>query len=205
MLPTIPVNTTAFRVVIIFLAFILLVILAGYLRLEEPDLKKSEIIKIINSGLVIIGLMYSILTFESNQIKNRHDIRVRKCSATYNVIREWHMSPMMDYSKICKEFELKNEYQLLKNDIESFMQEFDNSINSEYRKSLICVLNYFESIAVAISEDLLDELFTKKYFRLIFLEFYDDYFFFIHERRKIKNDNEIWQEYTRLAYKWKTS
>jgi hypothetical protein len=178
-------------------------LLAWYLHREEPELKKSEIIKILNSGLVIIGVIYSILTYESNQVKNHHDTRVRKSSATYNVIREWHTSPMIDYSKICKEFESKKEYELLQNDIGAFMQEFNNSINLEYRKSLICILNYFESVAAAISEELMDELFMKKYFRIIFVDFYDNYIPFIRERRRMKNDHEIWDEFTTLVERWK--
>src|SRR3954462_1056520 len=104
------INSRAFRAILVFLAFILLILLACYLHSEEPDLKKSELFKFVNSGLVIIAVMYSILTYESNQIKNRHDTRVRKSSATYNAIGEWHVSPMMDYSKNCKEFESKKEY-----------------------------------------------------------------------------------------------
>ena len=203
MLPTTTINSRAFRAILIFLAFILLILLACYLQHEEPDLKKSEIFKIVNSGLVIIGVMYSILTYESNQIKNWHDTRVRKSSATYNAIGEWHVSPMMDYSKICKEFESKKEYQLLKDDIEMFMQEFNKSINFEYRRSLICILNYFESMAAGIGEDLMDEIFMKKFFRKIFYDFYDAYFLFIQERRRINNDHEIWQEFTTLVERWK--
>jgi hypothetical protein len=203
MLPTTSINSSAFRAILVFLAFILLMLLACYLHSEEPDLKKSELFKVVNSGLVIIGVIYSMLTYESNQVKNRHDTRVRKSSATYNAIGEWHASPMMDYSKICKEFESKNEYQLLKDDIEMFMHEFNKSINFEYRKSLICILNYFESMAAGIGEDLMDEVFMRKFFRKIFFEFYDTYFPFIQERRRINNDDEIWQEFTTLVQRWK--
>ena len=203
MLPTTTINNRAFRAILVFLSFILLMLLAWYLHQEEPELKKSEIIKILNSGLVIIGVIYSILTYESNQIKNRHDTRVRKSSATYSAIGEWHVSPMMDYSKICKEFESKNEYHLLKDDIDAFMREFNKDINFEYRRSLICILNYFESMSVAVSEDLMDELFMKKFFRNIFFEFYNVYFLFIEARRKEKNDHEIWLEFTTLVQRWK--
>lgn len=203
MLPATSINSRAFRALLVFLAFILLILLACYLHREEPDLKKSELFKVVNSGLVIIGVMYSMLTYESNQVKNHHDMRVSKCSATYKVMREWHTSPMMDYSKICKEFESKKEYQLLQDDIEMFMHEFDKNINLEYRKSLICILNYFESIGVGISEDLMDELFMKKYFRKLFYDFYDTYFHFIQERRRMNNDDEIWQEFTTLVKRWK--
>lgn len=203
MLPTTTINNRAFRAILVFLSFILLMLLAWYLHQEEPELKKSEIIKILNSGLVIIGVIYSILTYESNQIKNRHDTRVRKSSATYDVIKEWHTSSMIDYSKICKEFESKKEYALLQNDIGAFMHEFNKGVNLEYRKSLICILNYFESMAVAISEDLMDELFMKKCFSKIFFKFYNAYILFIEERRRIKNDPEMWREFTILVERWK--
>jgi hypothetical protein len=106
-----------------------LILLACYLHIEEPDLKLSEIFKIVNSGLVIIGIIYSVFTYESNQVKNLHEIRIRKSSATYNVMREWHISPMLDYSKICKEFESKHEYKILHSDIETFMIQFNESVN----------------------------------------------------------------------------
>jgi len=197
-------NTTAFRAALVLFAFILLMGLAFYLHKEEPELKKSEIVKILNSGLVIIGLMYSILTYESNQVKIRHDIRVNKCSATYKAMGEWYASPMIDYLRVCKEFELKDEYHLLKNDIDAFMIIFEDNVNIEYRKSLINILNYFEIMATAVNEDLMDELFMKKYFRRIFVHHYNTYFLFIEKRRDTKNDPEIWKEFTSLVQKWNT-
>jgi hypothetical protein len=148
--------------------------------------------------------MYSILTYESNKVKIRHDIRVNKCSATFKAIGEWYVSPMLDHIKICKDFECKKEYQLLKNDIAAFIVELEKPVNLDYRKSLFCIFNYFESTALAVNEGLMDELFIKKYFRGTFFEFYDAYFLFIEIRRKIKNDQEIFSEFTNLVNKWKS-
>lgn len=203
MLLNISVNNAALRAVLVFLAFLLLLSLAFYLHVEEPDLKKSEIIKIMNSGLVIIGIMYSILTYEFTQAKTRNDIRISKCSATYKIMGEWYTSPMIEYVKNCREFENRYEYQLLKDDIVIFTRIVENNINYEFRKSIFCILNYFEVIAVGISEDLMDERFVRKYFSIIFFDFYNTYFPFIEQRRKIKNDHEIWKEFTNLVNKWK--
>lgn len=131
-----------FYVILVLFTILLLTGITLYLHYEEPELKKSEIIKILNSSLIIIGLIYSILTYEFNQLKNLREIRVRKSTATYEVIKEWHSSPMIDYTKKCIEAELQND--LLKKDIDTFMKELDYDINIEYRKSLIGVLNYFD-------------------------------------------------------------
>jgi hypothetical protein len=197
------INNTAFRAVLVFFAFILLIGLARYLHGEEPELKKSEIVKILNGGLVIIGIMYSILTYESNQVKIRHDIRVSKSSTTFKAMKEWNSSPMIDYMKICKDFQNKKEYKLLKNDIAAFIVEFEKPVNQEYQKSLFCILNYFETMAVGINEDLMDEEFMRKYFCNIFFEFYDTYYPFIKGIRKTKKDFSILSEFTNLVNKWR--
>jgi hypothetical protein len=197
------INSTAFRAVLVFFAFILLIGLAHYLHGEEPELKKSEIVKILNGGLVIIGIMYSILTYESNQVKIRHDIRVSKCSTTFKAMQEWNSASMIDYVKFCKDFQNRKEYKLLKNDTAAFIVEFEKSVNQEYRKSLLCILNYFESMAVGVNEDLMDEEFVKKYFENAFFEFYDTYYPFIKGLRKTKKNFTILSGFTNLVNKWR--
>lgn len=197
------IDNVQFRVSLLVLAIIALIILAFYLHCKEPQLTPSETAKIVTGGLVIIGLMYSILTYESNQKKNRHDIRIQKCSTTYKAIGEWHTSPMIDYSKCCIAFAQEKDYILLKTDVKAFVIAFDKPKNIEFRKSLICIFNYFESMSVAVNEDIMDEAFMKKYFRNIFYAFYDDYINFIKERRENKKNEEIWIEFTTLVEKWK--
>jgi hypothetical protein len=156
---------TFFRAMIILLAIIFLSVLAAYLHLQEPDLKQSEIIKILNGSMIIVGLAYTIMTYEFNHSKTLNEIRVRRTTATYEIIKEWNSAVMTNYQKICYEFENKHEIIFLHNDIDNFIEINNDGVNTEYIKSLTGILNYFESIAVGIGEDLMDETLMRKYFK----------------------------------------
>lgn len=192
------------RVFVLLSLFALLFAVAYYLNLVEPDLKKSELVKIVSGGLVIIGILYSILTYELTIGKNRQDIRIKKASSTFDAISEWHTSPMIDYSKIIQAFEDGHIFKFIKTDLDTFFIEFDKPEYLEARRALVCIFNYFETLASAVVEEIMDEGFMKRYFEHIFISYYDEYFEYVKERRIRKNNSSIWVEFTTLVEKWKT-
>jgi len=198
-------NRSIFRAMIIVFAIIFLSFLAAYLHIKEPDLKQSEMIKILNGSMIIIGLIYTIMTYEFNHSKTLFEIRVRKTTATYDMIREWHSSTMSEHQKRCYEFASENKNIFLNNDIQNFIVSFNSNINIEYKKSLSEVLNYFESIAVSVCEELTDEMLMKKHFRKLLFNFYDVYFPFIEDIRKTQMNDDIWKEFTNLVERWRIS
>jgi len=196
-------NYLPFRVFILICLFILLMAVAYYLHLVEPELKQSELVKIISGGLVIIGILYSILAYELNIGKNKQDIRIKKASATFDAISEWHTSPMIDYSKVIQQLEESTIFNLLKTDLNAFFVEFDKPEHLEGRRALVCVFNYFETLACAVVEHIMDERFLKRYFDHIFISYYDEYYEYVKARRIRKNNASIWIEFTNLVEKWK--
>jgi|GEM_PF-4237881 len=62
-----------FRNLVLAITICSLFFTAFYLHFTEPDLKLSEIVKIITGGFVVVGLIYSVMTYELNQRKNSHD------------------------------------------------------------------------------------------------------------------------------------
>lgn len=110
-------NFISIRIIIVVLFLLFLCLLCFYIHTKEPSLPLSELIKILLGGLVVIGLLYSILSYESSIKKTKHDIRIQKASITYSAMGEWHNPPMIDYAKVCSEFESKPEFKLMKTSI----------------------------------------------------------------------------------------
>jgi ribosomal protein S2 len=102
----------------------------------------------------------------------------------------------------CVDFEKTPTFSLLKTNTDQFFIEFYKPENDNSRKSIISILNYFETVSSAISEELLDDKFAERYFDNIFSEFYREYIIFIEERRKRKNVPTLYIEFTSLASKW---
>ena len=192
------------RILVIIIAIELLLITASYVHIQEPKLALSELVKIIISGLIIVGLIYTILTFEATQVKNLTDLRQQRATTTYNAISQWHTSPLIDYSKVIFEHEKGGILLLINEDPNKFEIEFAKPEKFEYRKALIGTLNYFESICSATSQNLMDEGYLKNFFENIFFLHYDDYISFIRNRRIIRKRDDIWYEFTTLVEKWET-
>lgn len=175
-----------------------------YLHNIEPNLSYSELVKITTGGFLLIGLIYSIMTYDLTQKKNQHDMRMQKMTATYNACSEWHSMTMMDHIVRLSEFGSKPEFKLIKSDIVKFAVFFDKEENKNHKISYLCLVNYFESLSIAADESLMDEEFVRKYFYGIFKRFYDDYLPYIQNRRMSTQNPKVLIGFTTIVEKWKT-
>jgi hypothetical protein len=191
------------RILLVLTVLVLLVLGIYALHLHDSSIQIGELIKIGTGGSVVIAILYSIMTYELNIKKNALDHRVRKGASTYSAASDWHKAPMIDYARISAKFLESPTYALLKTDIPNFFIEFAKDENIDQRKSLISILNYFETISVANNSEIMDDIFVQKYFKSIFYEYYDNYIVFINVRRKVKTKETIWIEFTNLVEQWK--
>ncbi len=194
----------AIRNIILIVAIIVVLSVAYFLHCSEPNLKYSELVKIATGGFVLIGLIYSIMTYELAQKKNQHDMRMQKISATYNACSEWYSLTMMEHSRRLTEFQTGSYSHLIKGNMVVLNAFFDDEKNSDLKTSYKCVFNYFESLAIASNESLMDEEFIRKYFSGVFKRYYNDFIPLIENRRISKKDQDILIGFTTLVEKWKT-
>lgn len=184
-------------------AFIIVIIgYANFLHQTEPKLALSELAKFVVSGLVVVGLFYSILAYEFGVKKSKLDRRVQKGQSTFNILSTWYNSPLIDYSKVIDSFEKSDKYSLLKNNIEEFEKYFEDVDKSiELRNAYRGIFNHFEIISAGIKEEVIDETFVKRYFKDIFFAYYEDWIAFIVRRRQKNPDAFL--EFTTLVENWR--
>ena len=131
------------------------------------------------------------MTFEFNVKKRREEVRSQKSLSTYSALKDWQNTPLIDYSQKIREFENGNDYQLLKGDMVKFENFFDALNQTELKKSVIAIFNYFESISCGVVEGVLDEGFVKRFFQTVFTLYYNDWILYIKVRRKTEDSIDL--------------
>jgi len=198
-------HSTSFRILILVLLVSGLIGLTCHFHFTDHSFTAAEAAKFFISGLVVIGLTYSILTFEFIVKKNRDERVSKLSSATFDILKSWYGSPLIEYLKFIYGFEKTEIFKLLNSDIGKFMAFFEGegSDSIEFRKSFNGILNYFEIICSGIKENVVDESFTKRYFEDVFYVYYDEWISLIKERRKKLPD--MFCEFTTLTEEWRKS
>lgn len=193
-----------FRLGTTIILILILSIVANNIAGSEPRIAYSELARFILSGLVAIGIYYSILTFEFNVKKNKEDRRIQKSSATFTLLSAWYNTPIVDYSKSISIFEKSTNYDDLKKDREDFLLWFDSNEAAavDLRRAIGGMFNYFEIVASGIREKVIDEQLVKRYYGDVFKEYYTDWIRFIGKRRE--KSPSIYLEFTNLVEHWNT-
>jgi hypothetical protein len=195
-----------FRILISTIFILLLYFNAVYIQntVGKQKFDTAEFWKYVIGGLVVIGLIYTILTFEFTVKQSREAKRTQQSQSTFGILSAWYNSPLIDYSKVVDQFEKTANYQLLKNNLDDFIVFYDDLSQSiELRNAVRGVFNFFEMIGSGIREGVIDEGFVRRYFEEVFILYYDDWIEFIKKRRQ--NAPEMFIEFTNLAEKWKNN
>lgn len=199
-------NYLPLRIIILLIIIAALAIGAYILKDSDPNLTTSELVKIITGGLIVIGLLYSILSFEVTLKKNIKENRVRKSAATFNAVSEWYKAPLIDHAQTIRKFEESKNYQLLhQEDLKPFDVFFSDPTNLDFRKAVMGIFNYFETICAGLKEDVIDERFTRNFYEAIFKAYYKDWIGYFNHRRNLENDPTLWKDFTTFTEKWSTT
>jgi hypothetical protein len=195
-------HSLLFRV--IFTISLILVLGCVTIAIEQNDktISISELAKFVVSGLVLISLFYSILAFEFNVQKNREDKRVQKSMSTYNAISDWQKSPLVDYTKTIRAFENGEHKGKLRGSMKELDEFLDGAEQADLKKAIVSTINYFEVLAGGIGENIMDEEFTRRYFKTIFTLYYKDWIQWITHRRTTEDSEHLWTDFTNLVEKW---
>jgi hypothetical protein len=189
-----------FRIVLSWALIIFVIGFAVYLHKKEPSLALSELSKFVVGGLVVVGLLYSILAFEFNVKKAKKDYKSAKEILTFNTANEWHKAPVKDYQKASIDYEKRfvdAKAERTAEDLYTYVED-----NLDFRESLKGILNYFENLAVGVYKELIDKEFVYEFISYIFEVYYVDYYYYIEGYRTKRGNNTIWVNFTNLAEEW---
>lgn len=157
--------------------------------------------KIMLAMLAFFTLVYHLHNTE-NQIKTQKESnRQNLAKYTYDICADFRKPPMMDCIENTRIL-LKEQSELLKQEnIEKFNDYLNNPENSNFRKSLVLVINYFESIStMALVGDLNIEI-VKRLFGTLFIVYYKKLCHYIDYKQTLENPKS-WSNFEKLAKKW---
>ena len=78
-----------------------------------PQDSYKNITLVFSFGSIVIGIFYSIINFEHNQIKYKNEKRSTRLVLSFNAASEWHKPSMVENLKISKQLYDKNKSQYI--------------------------------------------------------------------------------------------
>ncbi|MFZ6023208.1 MAG: DUF4760 domain-containing protein [Bacteroidota bacterium] len=183
-------NIFKFRFWVLFIGLCLIFYL-GYRVDQNPKSELKDIVSVLTGGCVILALFYSIITYEYNQRKFKHEVKTSRETLSFNVACEWYKPPMAEYMKTAAKFYLQHKQLIEETNAKKFHDELEKEENENAKIALFGILNYLESIALAVKQEIMDEDFIKGFFATVFASNYNSYLFYIEYRRKIKQNQRI--------------
>lgn len=197
--------------ILICIAFIIIA------NITKISFEIRDIVAIITCGIVSTTLVYHAknlrLNYEVNKAKidfdkfkyeeeksdKQIDIRKKKIAYSFQVSSLWFKPDMASNVELSRKF-LRDHKDKLQDHkpISEFIAELENNI--EARRSVICVLNYFENISLLIKNELVDEECIKDCFKTLFIDYLKALRRYIDEIQK--ESKRFLMNYEEVAQKW---
>ena len=147
-------------------------------------------------------IFYSIINYEHNQLKFKHEKKASRELLTFTTASKMHENELMNNFKVIREFYAENSQLFLEsrwNEIDALWKSSPNK-----RFSFIIIFNYFESISIGLEQDIMDETFMKEFFKTVFRDYLLKYGTYLDYERITHRSDRIYQSFTRIATKWKS-
>ncbi len=105
-------------------------------------------------GWYLLDYFTTVLTFEYTVKKNNHDKRVLECQGSFNILSQWYVPPLSEYSKAIYIFEGTENYDTLKTDPEEFNKFLTLTLKASLRirEATNGIFNFFEIICTGMKE-----------------------------------------------------
>jgi len=152
---------------------------------------RKDIISSISSSTIIVALFYTIITYEYNRNKFKHDVQLSKDTLAFNIALEWHKATMIDHLNKCRDFIEIHRSRLTNAEGKEFYDELCK--NPVEKSALISVLNFFEAFSLAIHHGVMGEDLSKEFFLSIVLEWHKDFAPVIRHLRTVKRNDRIYK------------
>lgn len=176
------------------------------------ELKLNDFTSLFSSGIIAIGLIYTARSlsfqYEVNKLKiDKEDqiLKLDKLRFTYDLTSEWFKSNFPRNAEIVKRFMEPYKGKLSdKTQLNKFNQFLKSAEGLETKMALSSNLNYFESISLLLSDNLIDEISLKKAFKTVFLLYYDNLKEYIEDLQRGNGGNNvrIYKNFVELCQKW---
>ncbi len=195
------------EIVFIVRYWVILILMGGlgYLTYYVAHLKESQIrdtVSVFTGGCVVISVFYAFINYEYAQRKFKHDVKTGRDIASFNIAMEWQKEYMTDKANELGRF-YRAHKQLLEDGMpRKFQDELDKDENEKAYVALIAVINFLESVSLAVNQGIMDEDFIKGFFGSLFVQEYNRYIGYIEFRRRQKQNPKIWKSFTDLSQKW---
>lgn len=168
---------------------------------SEDKLKNGALV--LTCGSIIIGIFYSIINYEHNKSKFNHEVKSAREVLTYNASCKMQESETIEHLRKIKTFYEANKTLFLENKLKEIDTLLLAQIDS--RTSFMVIFNYFEGIAIATEQGIMDEAFIKNFFKTIFLQNLKKFGSYIEFMQKEYDSERIFWKYMALAEKWNIS
>ncbi|MBV4358274.1 DUF4760 domain-containing protein [Pinibacter aurantiacus] len=190
-----------YRLVVVMLMLCTSVIIGLIVWKQSNEVDKLKNFSlVVTGGSIFIGIFYNILNYENTYRKNHRDMKSSKDSLSFNVACEFNKPQMVENLKGTKALFETHQHLINQNKAQEF---FDLLEKDEIgRFALVSIFNYFECLAIGIDQGIIDECFSKKFFKSLIISYYHDYNFFIEYKRKLNKTPTSWEHFTKLAQKW---
>lgn len=186
---------------VVIILMLLLAWLTYYIyRLPNTDIK--DVVSVFTGGSVLITVFYLVMNYEYNQRKFKHDIKSSRDLLSFNTALEWQREYMVKNQNLARNFYLKYKHLLDDGKLRKFQAQLDRDENEDSYSALLCVLNFLESICLGVKQGIMDEDFIRGFFGTLFILYYTRYVSYINFRRREKQNNKIWNNFTTLSEKW---
>lgn len=168
-----------------------------------PGAEIRDIVTIVTGGVVSTTLIYHVmnyhLNYDVNIVKFRYDnnkIVFEQKSNAIKMIGEWLKPEMMRHTILARDF-LDSNKMKSGSEIDKQLKDSEST-----RLAIVMILNLFETIAIAISERVIDEKIMKSFFRGLFNEYYHGTHQWILFRREARKNNKIFENFVALNSRW---
>lgn len=168
-------------------------------RSDAPDKLKNAAL-VLTGGSIIIGIFYSIINYEHNQLKFKHDVKTSREVLTFTTATKMYDKEMINHFRNVKTFYQTNKEFFVQNrclEIDRLLTE-----ETEKRVSFIVLFNYLEGISVGINQGIMDEVFMKEFFKTLFRDYSQYFGLYLDFLRKESNSPRIFRHFTALAERW---
>jgi len=175
-----------------------------------------DIVAMITCGIVSTTLIYHAknlkLNFEANKEKLEFDkqkfeeeksikeeeSRKAKTIYSFEASTLWFKPDMARNVELSRKYLLENKDKLMHGPVIDVIKGLDEDV--ETRKSVVCVLNYFENLSLMIKNNIVDEDSIKNCFKTVFLDYFKVLRLYIDEVQK--TSARYLMNYEDIAKKW---
>lgn len=191
-----------YRLVFVIASIVCISIIGTSVYNQSADIEKLKNLSVVVAcGSVFIGIFYSVINYEHNQIKFAHDRLNNKITMSYACASEWFKPSMVENLKITKLMFTKNKHLIDENKAIDFSKILDEDESA--RSALVSIFNYMECVAIGIEKGILDDLFMFDYLSGVCVGYVMDFGFYIEYKRNTNKSPRIWINFTNMAERWK--